>query len=65
MRRVPVDERPGWRQRQEALGFTFHSVGGRYWVEDWAYELSSAEVDVCSRTPAMRSGSSASRRWST
>ncbi|MBL8703734.1 MAG: glutathionylspermidine synthase family protein [Rhodospirillales bacterium] len=46
MRRVRVDGRPGWRQRQEELGFTFHSVGGRYWVEDFAYELSAAEVDV-------------------
>lgn len=46
MRRVPIQGRAGWRQRQEELGFTFHSVGGRYWVEDAAYELSAAEVDV-------------------
>lgn len=46
MRRVRVDERPGWRRRQEELGFTFHSVGGRYWVEDAAYELTAAEVDL-------------------
>lgn len=46
MRRLRVDGRPGWRQRQEELGFTFHSIGGRYWVEDAAYELSAAEVDV-------------------
>jgi glutathionylspermidine synthase len=46
MRRVRVAERPGWRQRQEELGFTFHSIGGRYWVEDAAYELTTAEVDA-------------------
>lgn len=46
MQRVRVVERPHWRQRQEELGFTFHSVGGRYWVEDSAYAFSAAEIDV-------------------
>ncbi len=46
MRRVRMAERPGWRRRQEELGFGFHSVGGRYWVEDAAYELTAAEIDT-------------------
>ena len=45
MRRVRVAERPGWRRRQEELGFTFHSIGGRYWVEDAAYEFNATEID--------------------
>lgn len=46
MQRVRVAERPGWRRRQDALGFTFHSIGGRYWVEDAAYEFTAAEIDA-------------------
>ncbi len=46
MQRLRIPERPHWRQRQEELGFTFHSVGGRYWVEDAAYQFGAGEIDV-------------------
>ena len=34
MKRIKVDERPGWDEKAEALGFTWrHLDGQRYWDE--------------------------------
>lgn len=37
--------RPGWQQKLESLGFSFHSQGGTYWNESACYQFSSQEVD--------------------
>ncbi len=38
MRRVPIGERPDWRERARAAGFTFHTFDGApYWDESHAY----------------------------
>ena len=46
MQRVAVRPRGNWQKRCEALGFSFHSIGGCYWVENAAFEFSAAEVDA-------------------
>ncbi len=47
MQRHPSRARPDWREKVEALGFTFHShETGPYWDETACYELTRAEVDT-------------------
>ena len=39
--------RPGWREKVEEIGLTYHShEAGPYWDESAAYELSAKEVDA-------------------
>src|ERR1035441_2510969 len=39
--------RPGWREKVEEVGLTYHShEDGPYWDESAAYELSAKEVDA-------------------
>lgn len=46
MKRVKIDERPGWDQRAQALGFTWrHLDGARYWDERAYYAFSLEEVE--------------------
>lgn len=46
MERITVAPRADWRDRAEALGFSFHSLGGEtYWTEDAAYRLTETEVE--------------------
>jgi glutathionylspermidine synthase len=45
MKRLEVAERPGWQQKFEELGFTFHSMGGCYWSEGSCYEFNSGQID--------------------
>src|SRR6185436_2480149 len=53
MKRIKVDERPGWDEKAEALGFTWrHLDGARYWDERAYYELSLAEVEDGIEEPA-------------
>src|ERR1051325_5836585 len=53
MKRIKVDERPGWDEKAEALGFTWrHLDGARYWDERAYYELSLAEVEEGIEEPA-------------
>ncbi|HEX7946379.1 MAG TPA: glutathionylspermidine synthase family protein [Phenylobacterium sp.] len=53
MKRIRTDERPGWDEKAEALGFTWrHLDGQRYWDERAYYELSLAEVEDGIEEPA-------------
>jgi len=46
MRRSTQPPRPDWQRRCEELGFSFHSVGGRYWEETACYIFSGEEIDT-------------------
>lgn len=46
MRRLAVEPRANWRERCEAVGFTFHSIDGRYWDESVAYEFSLEQIET-------------------
>jgi glutathionylspermidine synthase len=46
VKRIATEERPGWRQSAEALGFTWHHADGqRYWDERAYYAFSLDEVE--------------------
>jgi glutathionylspermidine synthase len=45
LRREKRQPRPNWRERCEAAGFYFHSMGGTYWDESAAYRFSSSQID--------------------
>jgi glutathionylspermidine synthase len=38
--------RPDWRQKFDALGFSFHSADGGYWDESVCYRFSAVEIDA-------------------
>lgn len=46
MRRLAMPPRPDWRERCEAVGFTFHSIDGIYWDESVAYEFSLEQIET-------------------
>ncbi|MEZ2219809.1 glutathionylspermidine synthase family protein [Rhizobium sp. RCC_161_2] len=53
MRRIEVNERPGWKADAEACGFTIHSMyGQRYWDERHAYVFSLAEIETRLEDPS-------------
>jgi glutathionylspermidine synthase len=53
MRRLKLDERPGWKARADELGFTFHHVDGRrYWDERAAYAFTLTEIEQGLEDPA-------------
>lgn len=37
--------RPDWQTRMEAIGFSFHSIGGVYWDEGVCYAFTAEEID--------------------
>lgn len=46
MQRLPLAERPDWRQSAESLGFTFHSMyGAPYWDESAAYRFTLRQIE--------------------
>jgi glutathionylspermidine synthase len=45
MRRAASRVRQNWRERCEAAGFSYHSMGGTYWDESACYAFSAAEID--------------------
>jgi len=46
MKRIKTDERPGWDEKAEALGFTWrHLDGARYWDERAYYAFTMEEVE--------------------
>lgn len=50
MRRHLCQPRPGWRERVERVGLSYHShEEGPYWDESACYEFSAAEVDRLER----------------
>ncbi|MEL7941203.1 glutathionylspermidine synthase family protein [Pseudomonas delhiensis] len=46
MRRLAMEPRPDWRERCESVGFTFHSIDGRYWDESVAYEFTLEQIET-------------------
>src|SRR5260370_7425703 len=46
MRRSSMPPRADWQRRCEDVGFSFHSLGGRYWEETVCYVFSSEEIDI-------------------
>ena len=53
MKRIKTDERPGWDEKAETLGFTWrHLDGARYWDERAYYEFSLPEVEEGIEEPA-------------
>ncbi len=46
MKRVQLNPRPDWREKAEALGFSYHThESGPYWDESAHYVFSSREID--------------------
>jgi glutathionylspermidine synthase len=45
MKREISVPRPDWRERCEAVGFSFHSIDGIYWDESACYAFSADEID--------------------
>ena len=45
MQRLPSAPRADWREKFEALGFSFHSADGGYWDESACYRFSAEQVD--------------------
>lgn len=49
MKRIKIDERPGWREQADSLGFHFHTIDGeKYWDESayYAFPLEQIERDI-------------------
>ena len=45
MKRERITVRADWRERCEAVGFTYHSVDGSYWDESACYVFTASEID--------------------
>jgi len=46
LQRLPIAERPGWRERAEELGFLFHTIDGEpYWIDDAYYRFTLRQVE--------------------
>lgn len=46
MKRVPIVERPDWREKASEFGFGFHTMYGEpYWSEDAYYQFSMAQIE--------------------
>ena len=46
MQRESIGPRPGWQQKVEALGLSYHTIAGEiYWDESACYRFSADEVD--------------------
>lgn len=53
MERISSRPRRDWRQKAEAVGFTFHHMDGQdYWAEDAYYAFSLAEIEDGIEAPA-------------
>lgn len=46
MIRLPIEERPDWRDKADEFGFKFHTMyDERYWCEDAYYQFSLAQIE--------------------
>ena len=53
MRKIPLSERPDWRDKAKELGFTFADMYGEpYWDESSAYQFSLREIEEDLEDPA-------------
>lgn len=46
MQRIAISPRADWKNKVEAVGFDFHTIGDIYWDESAYYELSMSEVNA-------------------
>lgn len=44
MKKIQLTPNDNWQQKCEDLGFYFHSIDGRYWIEDYAMEFSLKDI---------------------
>lgn len=44
MKKVLMTPRDNWESKCDELGFYFHSIDGRYWIEDYALEFTEKEI---------------------
>ncbi len=52
MRRVPIQERPGWEEKAKEFGFHFHTIEGeRYWDERAYYQFSLKQIEEDIESP--------------
>ena len=52
MKKIPIAERPGWRDYAESLGFAFHTFDGEpYWDETAYYQFSLQQIEQDLETP--------------
>ncbi|WP_424931340.1 glutathionylspermidine synthase family protein [Amaricoccus macauensis] len=55
MQRVPLDERPDWKDTARDLGFHFHTMHGEpYWDETSAYRFTMEQVETGIEDPSAR-----------
>jgi glutathionylspermidine synthase len=53
MQRITLPERPGWRDKANAVGFGFHEMYGEpYWLDDAAYIFTLEEIETCIEEPS-------------
>lgn len=46
MKRLPITERPDWREKATEFGFSFHTMYGEpYWCEDAYYQFTLAQIE--------------------
>jgi hypothetical protein len=46
MKRLPITERPDWREKATEFGFNFHTMYGEpYWCEDAYYQFTLAQIE--------------------
>lgn len=46
MKRLPITERPGWREKATEFGFHFHTMHDEpYWCEDAWYQFTLAQIE--------------------
>ncbi|WP_087463025.1 glutathionylspermidine synthase family protein [Oleiphilus messinensis] len=46
MLRIPIQERPGWREQANEFGFKFHTMYGQaYWDESAYYQFSLSQIE--------------------
>lgn len=45
MERISINPRPDWKEKVEALGFGFHTMGDTYWDESAYYAFTMPEID--------------------
>lgn len=46
MKRLPITERPDWREKATEFGFNFHTLYGEpYWCEDAYYQFTLAQIE--------------------
>jgi glutathionylspermidine synthase len=45
MKKVLLTPRSNWQEKFDQLGFYFHSIDGKYWIEEYAIEFTHNEIE--------------------